>query len=600
MAERNAPPLQDETLSRRLTFLGMVMIALSGILIARLLSFQFRMDPKVKEQLELSAENRQSQTVELLPSRGEIYDRNGYLLAVNTFEYRIGISPTSLLDREEVARELAPLLNVSEDEIYRDLSPDSDGDYPAYVMLAPLVNYETGQAILELDIDGMQVETTPSRIYPQGALTGQIVGFFAGAEDNRHGRGYWGVEGYYQTWLAGQARRIRESNIPNEENNTNNVQNGIDIELTIDRDLQNLAQEVLDQAVIDYAATGGTIIIMNPRTGEILAMVNNPNFDPNNTTSAENMERARNQAISEVYEPGSVFKVLTMAMALEAGTHDLNWTYYDPGCADMYGIPICNWDRTSHGNPTFSEVFIRSWNTGTATIFDQMQQQLGGPQHVYDMMENFGIGSKTGVDLEGEEDGLLVEPSSPDWSAGQYLNNSFGQGVAVTSLQMLTAVNAIANDGLIMQPHIVRARIENGQRIEIQPSASYRPISAETAHTARDIMIQVVTDPNRDDLFEFPGYSIAGKTGTAEVAGPDGRYLDNVSIASFVGFLPADDPVVSVIVKLDGPDEYWGAYTAAPTFQTLVERLVVLMEIPPDDMRHQLESLGGEPLRREY
>jgi cell division protein FtsI/penicillin-binding protein 2 len=266
----------------------------------------------------------------------------------------------------------------------------------------------------------------------------------------------------------------------------------------------------------------------------------------------------------------------------------------------MYGVQICDWNRVSNGNPTFSEVFIRSWNLGTSTIFDQMQQQLGGPQPVYDMMENFGIGSKPGVDMEGEEDGLLVEPSSPEWSAGQYLNNSFGQGVAVTSLQMLTAVNAIANDGLIMQPHIVRARIENGQRIEIQPSASYRPISAETAHTARDIMIQVVTDPNRDDLFEFPGYSIAGKTGTAEVAGPDGRYRDNYSIASFVGFLPADDPVVSVIVKLEGTTEYWGAYTAAPTFQTLVERLVVLMEIPPDDMRHQLESLGGEPLRREY
>jgi cell division protein FtsI/penicillin-binding protein 2 len=288
--------------------------------------------------------------------------------------------------------------------------------------------------------------------------------------------------------------------------------------------------------------------------------------------------------------------VLTMAMALDAGTHDLDWTYYDPGCFEAGGVAICNWDRAQHGNPTFADVFILSLNTGTATIFKEM-----GPYTVYPKLRDFGIGTPTGVDLEGEASGILVEPGDSNWSEAQFLNNSYGQGVAVTPLQMLTAANALANDGLIMQPHIVKARIDGDEVIATRPSASHRPISEEAAHTARDIMVRVLAE-NPDDVYDFPGYTVAGKTGTAEIPAPYGYepFAPGNSIASFIGFLPADDPVVSVLVKLDRPAGYWGSQTAAPVFQTLVERLVILMEIPPDTLRYQLVAQGGDPFKREY
>ena len=572
------------------------MLAVASILIVRLLSFQFYLDADTQRILERNRENRLYQTVEVQPNRGQIYDRNGYLLATNSYDYRVGISPNAVVDRQAVAAKLAPLVGMTEDALYRALQPDENGVYPNYVLLAPRVDFATGQKIINLDIDGIVMETLPKRVYPQGALTAQIVGLYAGADNARTGRGYYGVEGFYDALLAGQARRMTLSVVPVvEESNPPRVRDGISLVLTIDRDLQYLAQEVLNEAIEEHQATGGTIIIMNPRNGEILAIANYPTFDPDNLTP-ETLELARNPAISDVYEPGSVFKVLTMAIALDAGTHDLNWSYYDPGCFEAGGVNICNWDRRSHGNPDFARVFIDSLNTGTATIFKEI-----GPYTVYPKLREFGIGSPTGVDLEGEASGILVEPGDPNWSEAQFLNTSYGQGVSVTPLQMLTAVNAIANDGLIMQPHIVRARINGDEVIETHPSASHRPIGEEAAHTARDILVRVLQESDEIE-FEFPGYTVAGKTGTAEIPTPYGYepFAPGNSIASFVGFLPADDPVVSVLVKLDRPYGYWGSKTAAPTFQKLLERLVVLMEIPPDATRYELVAEGGAPFMREY
>jgi cell division protein FtsI/penicillin-binding protein 2 len=591
--------MMNETLNRRLTLLSMALIGVSVVLVARLLSFQFYMDPATKKTLEQNRENRLYQKVELRPARGLIYDRNGYLLATNSFDYRIGISPNQIVDRQSVAAQLAPLVGMAEDKLYHALEPDESGQYAEYVLLASRVGFDVGQKIADLGIDGIVIEPLPTRIYPQGDLMAQIVGIFAEDDAIKDYRGYYGVEGFYQTLLAGQSRRITTSIVPVIEERqlqSNTVRDGISLVLTIDRDLQFLAEDVLRNAVEnDTTATGGTILIMNPRTGEILAMANYPTFNPDDN-SPDNLKRARNPAVSEMYEPGSIFKVLTMSIALDNGAHDLGWTYYDPGCIEMAAIPICDWDRTARGNVDFARVFIESLNTGTATIFNEL-----GPYTVYPKLRDFGIGTPTGVDLEGESPGILVEPGDINWSEAQFLTTSFGQGVSVTPLQMLTAANAIANDGLIMQPHIVKARIDGDEVIETRPSASHRPISEETAHAARDIMVRIVQE-NPDDEFYFPGYNVAGKTGTAEIPTPYGYepFAPGNSYASYIGFLPADDPVVSVLVKLDRPSAYWGSKAAAPVFQTLVERLVVLMEIPPDDVRYQLVAQGGVPFEREY
>jgi cell division protein FtsI/penicillin-binding protein 2 len=591
--------IRDETLSRRLTLVSIVLIAISLVLLARLLSFQFRMNPEIKQALEDQARNRHEQTVEVLPRRGQIFDRNGHLLATNSFEYRIGISPNQIVNRQKVAIDLAPLVGLPENRLYNLLQPGADGTFAPYVLLASRVSAEVGQAIADLGIPGIIIEPLPIRIYPQGELTAQVVGFFAGADGARASQGYYGVEGYYQPLLAGQSKRVTRSNVPLlEESQTQatRIRDGMDLILTIDRDLQFLAQEVLAGFIAkDPTATGGTILIMNPRNGEILAMANYPSFQLGDL-SADNLKYARNQAVSDIYEPGSVFKVVTMALALDAGGHDLDWSYYDPGCFEAGGVAICNWDRASRGNPDFAQVFIDSLNTGTATLFKEI-----GPYTVYPKLREFGIGSPTGVDLEGESPGILVQPGDPLWSEAQFLNTSYGQGVSVTPLQMLCATNAIANNGLMMQPHIVKARIDGGQVIEVQPAAIHRPISEAAAHKARDVMVRVLAE-SKEIEFEFPGYTIAGKTGTAEIPAPYGYepFAPGNSIASFLVFLPADDPVVSILIKLDRPWGYWGSMTAAPLAQELLERLVVLMEIPPDSVRHQLVAQGGDPLAREY
>jgi len=591
--------MRNEPLGHRLTILGAGLIGLTFILIMRLLSFQFYMDPTIKESLEASAQSRYSRIEEVQPNRGQIYDRSMNLLAVNSYEYRVGISPISVYNRQEVAQELAPLINVPEDEIYRKLLPGPDGSFPAWVMLKARVDYDTGQQIMDLGLDGITLDPIPIRIYPQGPLTGQIVGFFAGAEDTLTGRGYWGVEGHYERELAGQSKIVRRNNIPVVEQinaSSTDVRDGVDLVLTINRDVQYLAQEILDQAVAEQGATGGTILIMNPRTGEILAIANNQQgrtFDPGDT-SPDNMALAKNPAVSDLFEPGSIFKLITMAIALEAGTHDENWTYHDPGCFTPAGTLVCNWDSASRGNPSFAQVFIDSLNTGTSTIFMEM-----GRQKVYPLLEAFGIGETTGVDIQGEQAGLLPMPGDSNWNEAQFITTSFGQGVSLTPLQMLTAVNAIANDGLIMQPHIVKARIDGDEVIETQPVVLRRPISAETARRARDIMVQVVTNPSSVDRLNIPGYSVAGKTGTAQIPVPGG-YDPSGTIASFIGFVPADDPVVSILIKLDRPRDYWGSMAAMPVFEKLVKRLVVLMEIMPDDSRHQIIAQGGSPFAREY
>jgi cell division protein FtsI (penicillin-binding protein 3) len=590
--------MNNESLSQRLTLLGVVLIGISLVLMGKLVWFQYQMDPETKAALEENRENRLYQRVEVRPDRGQIYDRNGHLLATNSFDYQVGISPNQVLDRQEVAAQLAPLVGMPEDQLYHLLEPDENGLFEPWVLLSSRVDFDTGQAIADLEIDGIDLDPIPIRVYPQGQLTAQLVGIFAGAEDIQDSRGYYGVEGFYDSLLAGQSKRVTKSTIPLlEESETNtNVRDGISLVLTIDRDLQYLAQEILNQAIeSDTTATGGTILIMNPRSGEILAIANYPQFDPDNRTTGS-LELAKNQAVQDFYEPGSVFKVVTMAIALDLGTHDLNWTYHDPGCFEGGGNPICNWDRSSHGNPSFAQVFIESLNTGTATIFLEI-----GPTQAYPKLRDFGIGMPTGVDLEGETRGILTQPGDPTWSDNQFLTTSFGQGVAVSPLQMLTAVNAIANDGLIMQPHIVKARIDGNQVIETNPSASHRPISEAAAHSARDIMVRVLEE-SQEIEFAFPGYTVAGKTGTAEIPTPGGYepFGAGHTIASFVGFLPADDPVVSVLIKLDRPAGYWGSKTAAPVFQELLKRLVVLMEIPPDNLRYTLVAEGGSPFAREY
>jgi cell division protein FtsI (penicillin-binding protein 3) len=251
------------------------------------------------------------------------------------------------------------------------------------------------------------------------------------------------------------------------------------------------------------------------------------------------------------------------------------------------GITVRNWDRQAAGVVDVTRMLVDSLNVGAASVAQTM-----GREAFYEEFDDFGFGRTTGIDLEGEASGAMPVPGDPTWSEANFITSSFGQGIAVTPLQMLTAVSAIANDGLMMQPHVVRQFIMGDEVINAQPSALGRPISAEAANEVTQMMVAVVTT-GLDNAASLAGYNIAGKTGTAEIPTAIGTYEANASITTFVGFLPADDPQVAILIKLDRPRDYWASAVTAPVFRRLVERLVILMEIPTDVIRLQLTAQGG-------
>lgn len=564
-----------EVFNQRLPFVIVAMIVLSSLLVLKLISFQ-QLSPDVVSELSPDY----NRTVSLAAARGIIYDRSGQRLAVNTLEYRIGISPNLVSNPQRTATQLAAILGIDELQLYKDLSSNQ-----AYVLLAPRVNAEIGQQIEALKesvpLPALKIEKIPRRIYPQGTLAAQILGFVGGDL-----KGYYGVEGEFQEQLAGRPRREIVSDIPFELPPDQEADRGSDIYLTLDRDLQYLIETELELAIDQNGAKSGTIIVMNPRTGDILAMASSPSFDPNTYQDVQRDSVWNNPALLR-YEPGSVMKVLTIASALDNGTITKDWSYNDQAVLDQAGIQVQNWDRQAHGLVDTTGILVNSLNVGAATVSIQM-----GTTNFYTYMSKFGIGRTTGVNLQGEDPGNLKIPGDSDWSESDLLTNAYGQGVAITPLQMITAVSAIANNGLMMQPNIVQ-KIVNGDQINIsQPIALGRPITEASANLVRDMMIAVVRD-GVDGKASLPGYTIAGKTGTAEIPIPTG-YRSDAWIMTFIGFLPADDPQVIVLIKLDEPTSgRWASQVAAPVFQHLAERLVVMLEIPRDDVRQSLEAQGA-------
>ncbi len=568
---------QQDVFRRRLPVIIVGLIVASLILLLRLLSFQFPLDPTVATYLDNLRNSGYTRTLRLAAARGNIYDRHGEALAVNTLEYRIGASPNLVADARTTATELSTILGIDELQIYQKLNSNTD-----WQLIAPSVSADLAQKIRQLSLPEITIESVPRRSYPQGPVAAQILGFVGGDL-----RGYYGVEGHYNDQLAGRVTEQRVSNIPFDLPIVDYQQDrGRDVVLTIDRDVQFVAESELADDMNTYGASSGTIIVMNPRTGDVLAMANYPSFDPNTYYNVTDNTVLNNPAISQQFEPGSIFKVLTMAAALETHSITPDWGYNDTGEIDVGGVKIYNWDRAAHGYIDATQVLVDSLNVGMATINLKV-----GPTNFYTMMNKFGIGQLTGIDLEGEQAGQMSTPGDSDWSESQLGTNAFGQGVAVTPLQMITAVSAIANGGLMMQPHVVHQIVDGNTVTLARPANLGRPISAETAKEVTDMMVSVVKD-GLDGKASVPGYTIAGKTGTAQIPTPIG-YEAGASIASFIGFFPADDPQVIILVKLDRPTDYWGSLTAAPAFQKLAQRLAILLEIPTDDVRHALAAQGG-------
>lgn len=547
-----------------------VVIALgfaSVVIIGRLVAFQVFQGTHWKQQ----GQDIQNVRVEVRPERGIIYDKNGAVLAGNGADYRIGASPALITEADEMATALAPILQKPRYELLGALQSDKP-----YVLLTGRVDSQVAQAVRELPFTGLQVEPLPRRIYPQGELMCHVLGYV-----DFDGKGGAGLEGYYQTDLAGQAAADTLNLSPLTPQRSVIAREGADLVLTIDRSVQYAVEEHLKRAVSEYGARSGTIIVMDPRTGAVRAMANYPCFSPYEFYDADESLLV-NPATGQQYEPGSVMKVVTMASALDSGTVTPQSTYHDSGILEVGGHRTYNWDRSAPGTTDMTTLLARSLNVGAATIATWM-----GPETYYAYMERFGFGRPTGIDVMSEAGGTMHLPGSELWTESYIATNAYGQGIAVTPIQMVTAVAALANGGRLMQPYIVQ-EIHAGDRVYRQePNVSSRPVSEEAAQQLNAMAVAAVS--REVDSAQVEGYTIAGKTGTAEI--PEGGvYLSDATIGSFIGWLPADDPEMVVLVKLDRTTASpWGSQTAAPTFAELVEELVVMLDIPPDSVRLQAD-----------
>jgi cell division protein FtsI/penicillin-binding protein 2 len=563
------------TILGRARFLGIGLAGFAVLVIVQLVRIQFGADQTYFRDLSVEIS---SQAREFAPARGSIYDRNGELLATNDVQYEIGINPVFVVNPDHVVRALSDTLGKPASEIEAAVASDE-----RYVLIARPVSGEMGDHLIQLsetegiNLSGVSVTPIAHRSYPGGLLAAQALGF-VGYNPLGSQVGYYGVEGFYNDLLSGKSVQGVEQLVPFDAQPNPVPAQGSDLVLTIDRDIQFLVEGILNNAVVRYGAQGGTIVVMDPQTGEILAMAGSPSYDPNNYGAAP-IPEPQNPAVTGQYEPGSTFKILTMAAALDSGLVNPNSTFTDNGVIEVGGAEIRNWDGGGWGLQDMTGCLRHSLNVCMAWLSTSM-----GPTTFYDYMRAFGIGERTNVDLANEAPGRLKVPGDADWFDSDLGTNAYGQGVAVTPLQLLAAISAVANDGVMMQPHILR-EVRNGNAVHTTNLQQLgQPISPETAQTLSQ-MLAVSLETGEATTALVPGYRIAGKTGTASIPVPGGYDLQQ-TIASFVGWGPIDDPKFLVLVRLDRPTaSIWGSETAAPVFGTLAQRLVVLMQIPPDDIR---------------
>ncbi len=554
---------------RRMWIIVGVLVFAALIIVGRLVAFQVVQGPEW-------AERAGDQVLVIAkPDRGTIYDRNGAVLAANTADYQIGVSPRLVTESEEMATALAPILQQSRYEILGILQSDQ-----SFALLSGRVSAEVADLVRALPYDGLQIDPLPRRFYPQGNMLCHTLGYV-----DFDGNGGSGVEGYYQRELAGEAASALINISPLTSQQSVIAHEGADLVLTIDRSLQHTVETHLQHALEEYRAVSGSIIVMDPQTGAILAMAAAPCYSPAEFYDTDS-KLLLNPAVSQQHEPGSVMKLVTMAAALDSGVVTPQSTYYDAGVLEVGGHKTYNWDRSAPGTTDMTTLLSRSLNVGAATLATMM-----GPDVYYDYLQKFGFGRPTGVDLMSEAAGTMPLPGDELWTESFVATNAYGQSIAVTPLQMITAVSALANNGTMMQPYIVQEiHGENGTFVH-EPTILGRPISPEIAAQVTAMATTAVTREVYEAQIE--GYTIAGKTGTAQIA-ENGIYLPDDVIGSFIGWLPAENPEIIVYVKLDRPQTApWGSQTAAPAFAELANELVVMLDIPPDTVRLRADVMAA-------
>lgn len=520
------------------------------------------------------------QGVDSVPAaRGAILDATGFPLATSIDTWDVYIDSflwqQQAAHATEAATGLADALKLDARTLLASGTAQKTGD----VLVRRQLAYDQGIALRKLDLWGVRLLPSSRRAYPEGDLAGPVVGF-VGIDS----RGLWGAESDFDSVLTGKpglraseqdalGRPISFASYAEREPIA-----GGEVQLTLDRFIQGIAERRLREALEAYKAKSGSIIVMDPKTGAVLALASAPTTGPKsvNLNDPQLADRVRDRAISDMYEPGSVLKTLTTAAALDMGKVTPASTYVDTGRVVVGTYTITNWDFSANGRVNLTEYMQKSLNTGSVWL-----SGLIGARDFYRYMQAFGLSEPTHIGLSGEADGLMRTPADGDWYPVDLATNSYGQGLAATPLQVLTAVNVFANGGRLMRPYIVsRVVTADGVR-NYQPVEVRRPVSEHTANTVGSIMHEVV-DGVAQHGAKVTGYDVAGKTGTTLVSIPTGYDIDS-TIASFAGFLPYGQPRVSILVKIDQPTGglNLGGQVAAPVFAKVAADVMQYLSVPP-------------------
>jgi cell division protein FtsI/penicillin-binding protein 2 len=535
------------------------------------------------------------------PERGYIYDRYGRLLAGNEQVYEVGVNLSEMRGQnnaQSIASVVSTVLDMDYNEVYGNLT-NPKNPKAVYVVLKNYVSLEKGNRLKSIqneyekyisemgsaksqsappNLRGLELAAHLQRSYPENNLASNILGFYT-----RNNEAVMGIESKYNNLLEGSPVEVVVSIDPNQIEEIPTIPSGASLILTIDREIQAEMENIIDRAVKSSGSISGTLLVYDPETGEFLAMASNPRMNPNEYWDYLDMKHF-NRSVDYPFEPGSVFKVLTMAAALDSGTVQPDTPFVDTGVIEVGGLKIYNWDRSAWGPQTMLGCMQHSLNVCLSWVALQV-----GADNFYSYLKAFGIGRRTNIDLAGESLWPLAVPGDGNWYESSLATNSFGQGLSTTPVQLVTAVGAIANDGVMMAPHVLLGFVENGKQYNTNPQVVGTPIKKETAQILTGMLTISLEEEASDALVE--GYRVAGKTGTAEIAIPGKGYVTNMTNASFIGWGPSDDPKFVVYIWLEEPKTApWGSVVAAPIFSQVVEKLVVLMDIPPDDVRLGLRA----------
>jgi len=560
--------------NKRIEYTVRVLLCIAVVLVGRLFFLQ------IIDKSDLQAKNLSQVQVDrkLQSPRGTIYDRNGRPLAMSVVTKSLYADP-KMIDRptDEIADLIEPYVTMAKGDIVKSLQEDT-----AFVWIDRMMEPEKSKAIAQLikekKLKGLNFVEESKRYYPNGNLAAQVLGF-VGTDD----KGLDGLEMVLDDELKGGIQKELVATDRNGNAIFGSVlskylpDKGKSVTLTIDASIQFIAERALDKAMEDTGAKHASVIVMDPKSGEILAMANRPTYDPNHYSQSSD-EAFKNIAVTNLYEPGSTFKPLIASAALASGKWKLDQVYNDKGAFVANGHVMQNWNGEGYGPVKLIDILKFSINTGMAEI-----GTLTGADVLSKYVRDYGFGSETGIELPGEGAGILYNPE--DMSKLDVATMSIGQGIAVTPLQMVRAFGALANGGAMMKPHIIKSYSNAQGEVTSTTETSMvgQPVPAETAKTIVDILEKEVSEGGGNKAM-VEGYHFGGKTGTAEKLDTKrGGYLDGQYIASFIGFGPVEDPKFVVLVAIDDPQKgsIYGGQIAAPVFKDIVSQLVRYYQMSP-------------------